>query len=329
LPCLTALLAAFALGASGLNAPARAQAGTGKVAQALDATFREWMRQHDVDTGSLAAMKDGVIVKSFGYGGLRPGQPARVASLSKAITAVCIARLVDDGRLSFTTPLATVLANTFRRFGNPVDPRFKTVTIEQLLMHRAGFAREPRPGPRAHDIAGMYYKALATPLASDPGREMSYSNIGYLTLGVVVEAVTGSDYERYCRGAALAPMKAAASIDPQLRDRAPNGGWRVSAADYAKFLQVFEPDAGVLGPVSRKWLESRNERPAYGLGIYLRRTANGFVFSHAGKSNADEGSGSYALKFDNGWTAVVTFEGDVRRAGGDLHRRLEAAVSRI
>src|SRR4029079_19118351 len=135
-------------------------------------------------------------------------------------------RLVDQGRLSFTTPLGGVLANTFRRFGQPVDPRFSAITIEQLLMHRDGLARGPAAGPPSQDMLGTFLKTLATPLAGAPGDTMSYSNIGYLTLGVVVESVTGVEYERFCYDASLAPMKASGSIDPMLRARAPNGGWR-------------------------------------------------------------------------------------------------------
>jgi hypothetical protein len=194
---------------------------------------------------------------------------------------------------SITEP--TVLANAFRRFGQPIDPRFNTITVEQLLMHRAGLAREAAPGPPAQDMAGTFVKTLATPLEGAPGGTMSYSNIGYLTLGMIAETVAGIGYEKYCHDASLAPMKASGSIDPMLRARAPNGGWRVSAVDYAKFLQVFDPATAGLGPISRTWLESRNERPAYGLGVQMRRTARGFILSHSGRVALRERGGAYSI----------------------------------
>ena len=285
------------------------------------------MTEHQVAAASLAVMKDGRIAATSGYGGMNANSPARIASLSKAITAVCIARLVDQGRLSFTTTLGAVLAKTFQRFGQPVDPRFNTITVEQLLMHRAGLAREAAPGPPAQDMAGTFVKTLATPLEGAPGGTMSYSNIGYLSLGMIAEAVAGIDYERYCHDASLAPMKASGSIDPMLRARAPNGGWRVSAVDYAKFLQVFDPATAGLGPISRAWLKSRNERPAYGLGVQMRRTARGFILSHSGRVALHERGGAYSIKFDNGWTVVVTFAGEAGQGGiADLRQRLEATV---
>ena len=99
------------------------------------------MSKNGLTTGSLATMKNGVVVKSFGYGNLQASQHAQIASLSKAVTAVCVAHLVDEGRLSFSAPLGMV--QTIKKLGEPVDARFKAITIEQLLKHRSGLPREP------------------------------------------------------------------------------------------------------------------------------------------------------------------------------------------
>src|SRR5262245_16728638 len=88
-----------------LGSAARAGDDPAQVGASLDAIMRDWMQEYGVPAAALAAMKDGTIVKSFGYGGMDPAKPARLASLSKAITGVCIARLIDEGRLSFSTPL--------------------------------------------------------------------------------------------------------------------------------------------------------------------------------------------------------------------------------
>src|SRR5215813_15283842 len=69
------------------------------VPDALDATFREWLAANHLSSAELAVMKNGRPARSFGYGGWTADQPEVVASLSKAITAVCIARLIDAGRL--------------------------------------------------------------------------------------------------------------------------------------------------------------------------------------------------------------------------------------
>src|SRR5262249_5163133 len=270
--------------------------------------------------GSLATMKNGVIVRPFGYGDLQASQPAPIASLAKAVTAVCLAHLIDEGRLSFSAPLGMVLAQTFKKLGEPVDARFKAITIEQLLKHRSGLPREPaRVGNQSREMSETFSKVLLTQLETEPGAKMSYSNIGYLTLGMVAEAVTGSNYESYCKRVALEPLKASGSIDPQLQWRAPNGGWRISAVDYAKFVQAFDHHSVVLGPRSLGWLESQKGNPDYGLGTFLRHTPKGINYWHDGSVAAQVGGGSYFITAYNGWTVVVLF---VRRVESSAHRDL-------
>jgi CubicO group peptidase (beta-lactamase class C family) len=332
-----ALLAGVLMTAAPFGAPADAQVAVHPSATAFGTSFRAWMSQHEVPAASLAITKDGQLIATLGVGGMEAAAPAAIASLSKAITGVCVAQLVDSGRLSFSAPLGSVLARTFARLGQPADPRFKAITIEQLLMHRAGLAREPMGGPPARDMAGRFINTLATPLTGDPGGAMVYSNIGYGTLGMVVEAVTGSPYERYCREVALKPMKAAGTIDPRLQARAANGGWRVSAIDYARFIQVFDsqafdsqafdPASPGLGPLARQWQATRNSAGAYGLGIFARRTPQGIVLNHSGRNALRERGGSLVIKFPNGWTAVAMFAGDPRGGVAELRRRLETAFA--
>jgi CubicO group peptidase (beta-lactamase class C family) len=327
------LLGGFAVAGSSLGTllgvPAQARIAAHPPASALDASLREWMSQYQVPAAIVAMMHDGRLVSTFGFGGMNAATPARIASLSKAITAVSIGQLVDAGRLSFTTPLATVLAPVFARLGQPVDPRFKAITVEQLLRHRAGLAREPRPGPPERTLTQRFISTLQTPLAGDPGGEMVYSNIGYITLGVVIETVAGTDYERYCREFALRPMRASGTIDPKLRHRASSGGWLMSAADYARFIQVFEPNSPALGPIARQWQDSLPGARTYGLGVRIVRTPQGAMLTHSGRSVGPERGGSYLMKFPNGWTAVTTFAGDPRNYAADLRRRLQTAIASL
>ena len=159
---------------------------------------------------------------------------------------------------------------------------------------------------------------------------MVYSNIGYITLGMVIQAITGRDYESYCRDVALRPMNASGTIDPLLRQRASSGGWRVSAIDYARFIQVFEPGSRALGPLGRQWQEARTGNPAYGLGIRMRRTEQGLLLTHTGRLIREIRSGSLVVKFPNGVTAVAIFSGDpAQGATADLRRRLQSAIASL
>jgi CubicO group peptidase (beta-lactamase class C family) len=289
-------------------------AGDEQVFHVLRSTMTDWVREYKVRAASAAMTQNGGEIWKLGYGGMAATDPARIGSLSKAVTAVCIARLIDEGRLSFTTEVGTVLAPTFEKFGEPADARFKSVTIEQLLTHRAGLAREPKPGSRSKDMASRFKQAIATPLRSDPGGSFWYSNVGYLTLGMIVEAVTGNEYEQHCRRTALDPVGAGGFIEPALRDRAPSGGWRVSAVDYAKFMQVWEPHSRLLGARSRNWLEVRRENFTYGLGIYVLRMSRGWRYYHGGFVTSPQPPGwALTYKFENEWTVVVIYEGHISK----------------
>jgi CubicO group peptidase (beta-lactamase class C family) len=296
----------------------------GPAPDALDHSIREWMAMNRVTRAALAVMKDDNLVKSFDHGGWTAAQPQVIASLSKAITAVCIARLIDAGRLSFSTTLGQVLGKQFEALGEPVDPRFKTITIEQLLTHRSGLVRDSGAVDTAIGMTDLFASVLRLRLGAAPGGAMSYSNIGYLTLGIVVEAVTGSDYESYCRRTVLEPMGVAGSIAPTELPGAPVGGWLISPIDYARFVQAFAPGSTMLGPVSRAWLDGRIAASAYGLGVFTRRTAKGVVFWHEGKFGRPP-AGAYFIRFDNGWTAALAYGGIVGAdASQDLARRIAA-----
>ena len=116
--------------------PAHAQTVDG-----IEQAWRTWMAGHGRKTGGLAVVHGGLAVREAAMGQEAVGAPVPVASLSKAVTAVCVAGLIERGRLSFETPLSQALARTMMRVGQPVDPRLSAVTISQLLVHRAGLAQ--------------------------------------------------------------------------------------------------------------------------------------------------------------------------------------------
>src|SRR5262245_36374250 len=118
-----------------LSAPLGAQDGT---VEAIDAAFTQWMTQYGVPRGTLAVAHGDHLVVVRGYGGLRGEGRVLIASLTKPITAVCIATLIQQGKLRLDSTLGEWLP---RRYGEPRDPRLLKVTVAQLLTHRAGFSR--------------------------------------------------------------------------------------------------------------------------------------------------------------------------------------------
>ncbi|HEX2891689.1 serine hydrolase domain-containing protein [Vineibacter terrae] len=228
-----------------------APSASAQTPDAFDAAFRDWMQANGVDKGTLAVTYRGRLVLERGYGGQDPGQRVLLASLSKAITGRCIARLVSDGRLRLDGKVGDVLAPFFRQAGDPVDARLKDATVEQLLVHRAGFAAAPRDlmtaaamdllqtkkSPATATPADLLAATLTAPLASAPGEAFRYSNIGYLVLGVMIETITGESYERFCGREMLeAAGIQAPRLDSEWRSFSSFGGWSLSGTEYLAFL---------------------------------------------------------------------------------------------
>jgi CubicO group peptidase (beta-lactamase class C family) len=279
---LSTVLAAFLAA----TLPARAQTVDG-----IEQAWRGWMGTSGQRTGGMVVLHAGQPVREVAMGRAVVGAPARLASLSKAITGVCIAHLIDHGRLSFDMPLSQALARTFARIGMPADPRLLQVTIGQLLAHRAGFGGKEGSEPLAaylrrntaqHTAFDTQLKwLLPLRLASAPGARYTYSNAGYTVLGAVIEEASGRDYESYCKEEVLRPLGARdAALDPAWRIMGSYGGWRMPLADYGRFYQAFALGNPAIGPVSRAWMMSPDGKQVgggvhYGLGTLVRPTPVG------------------------------------------------------
>lgn len=108
-----------------------------------------------------------------------------LASLTKVVaTTSCALCLADAGRLGLDDEVCTYVPE-FRGGGR------ERVTVRALLTHTSGLPAEVKfwagaagPGATASDIA-------RTPLEAPPGARVEYSDVGFMLLGQVLEAVTG------------------------------------------------------------------------------------------------------------------------------------------
>lgn len=194
---------------------------------AFDRAVRSLMSVHGLPGASLAVARDERLVLARAYGHadtvgrerMRPSHRFRIASVSKPVTAAAVLKLVEDGELRLGDRAFAFLDQLEPPAGATVDPRFREITIRQLLRHRAGFDRtrglDPTltPGRVAAELGvGLPVEVeqvisfmLGRPLDFDPGTKTVYSNVGYAVLGRVIERVTGRDYEAYVREAILRP----------------------------------------------------------------------------------------------------------------------------
>jgi CubicO group peptidase (beta-lactamase class C family) len=113
-----------------------------------------------------------------------------IGSISKTFTAALAMVLVSDGDLELDTPIAEYLPELRRLAGDPGG----ALTLRHLLSHTAGLPSDREPAgassPRRHVLDAF---GELDPL-DRPGRAFSYSNLGFVTAGHLIEVVTGMSW---------------------------------------------------------------------------------------------------------------------------------------
>jgi CubicO group peptidase (beta-lactamase class C family) len=286
--CAALVAAISASGAAAAGAPPpNAQA------KRIITAFKDWAARWSVPNGSISIMHGTTLLGSAGFGTYGAGKIEPVASESKAITAVCIAQLVEAGQFTFQTQLKTLLGSYFRKHP-PVDARVKTITVAQLLTHSSGIKYDPSQGSDGgaieqlpHDKTNLDKQATITfsqNLGYTPGTVYWYNNMNYALLGLIIETKTADTYENHCKNSVLAPVGVTdAKLNPAWRVLASFGGWKISANDYTKFLEYFLPSMHLLSIAPAQWPQFDLGGGAYySLGTLLRQAGTGYNFWHTG-----------------------------------------------
>jgi len=128
----------------------------------------------------------------------------RVASVGKMFTAVAIGQLVEAGKLSWDSTLDALVPEY------PDRDAAKKITVWQLLHHTSGLGDFFVPAFFEHrekyvDPVDYLDLIASQPSTGEPGKEVSYSNAGYVLLGRIVENVSGEDYFGYVQRHVFTP----------------------------------------------------------------------------------------------------------------------------
>ena len=122
-----------------------------------------------------------------------------IASMTKPITAVCIAILADEGKLSFDEPLAKHLPE----FAGLIASR--PVTLLDVLTHSSGLGEMTDREPHL-TLAEISRKLARQPLRFEPGTRWAYSTAGIDILGRVVEVAGGMPFDEVLQKRVLDPL---------------------------------------------------------------------------------------------------------------------------
>ncbi len=238
---------------------------------AYTAAFDVWRAANDPETAILVVGRGGNPIFASAHNTDANG-PSFIGSMSKAVTAACVATLIRDGHLSFATPMREALAGFFRSHGRPLDPRFEDVTIEQLLTHRSGLHDNRTGDPWStilRERIAQHLMDLGSPqpllveylsrnmLAGAPGGPFAYSNFGYLVLTAVIEERGGRPFEDYCRDNVFTPLGLrSAKLNPEWRIFGGAAGWYMTGADYLRFYEIFDHAHPFLGDEVKSWIDA-------------------------------------------------------------------------
>lgn len=279
---LPAPLPAFAQSASPAIPPAQ-------IAEIGDA-FARFRDQNPTPGMVYGIVKDGSLVLSAVTGTQTPGGAPvtldtrfRIASMSKAFTALAILHLRDAGKLRLDD-LAEQHVPEMRGWTYPTtdSPRIR---IRDLLAHVTGMVTDDPWGDRQQVLSEAEFSAMiaqGVPWSRSGGMAHEYSNYGYALLGRIVTNASGEPFQHYITRTILKPLGMAATsydiaqvprdrlalgyrwqdeqwvAEPEMRDGAfgAMGGIITTANDYAKWvaflLSAWPPrDGADTGPVKR------------------------------------------------------------------------------
>ena len=194
----------------------------------IDAQVYSVMAKYNIPGISVACTKNEKLVFANGYGyanleaspkvRVAPNYLFRLASVSKAQTALCIMSLYEEGLLSpddyVFAPAGVNGAGSpegilYSMYPGTHGARVDQIKVRHLLTHTTGWQYSTTGGedPIFTGDSRFYGKSLTervkymvgTATTNEPGKVYSYYNLGFCVLGQIIEKITGKSYETYLR----------------------------------------------------------------------------------------------------------------------------------
>ncbi|MDQ4122164.1 MAG: beta-lactamase family protein [Acidobacteriota bacterium] len=174
----------------------------------VDEFIRTEMQKQKIPGVSLAVVKDGQIIYAKGYGFanvehqvlVKPETVFQSGSVGKQFTAAAVMLLVEEGKINLDDKISKFFADA--------PETWKDITICHLLTHTSGMTDYPKGFDFRRDYTedDLYKQIKAAPLAFQPGEKSAYSNLGYVTLGILIGKVTGKFYGDFLQERIFKPL---------------------------------------------------------------------------------------------------------------------------
>jgi CubicO group peptidase (beta-lactamase class C family) len=208
-----ATFARFAIGALLAAAVSSAAVSSAAGAQApdLDEFIERGMRDWRIPGLAVAIVHNDSVVYATGFGTRTVGANAPVdartmfgiMSTTKAMTALAVAMLVDEGKVAWDDPVTKHLP-TFR-LSNPWVTQ--EVTVRDLLTHVTGLGNADLLWTRGDlSTRDILTRVARLELAYSLRSDFVYQNVMYQAAGEVVAAASGMPWERFVETRIFAPL---------------------------------------------------------------------------------------------------------------------------
>ncbi|HEY0765458.1 MAG TPA: serine hydrolase domain-containing protein [Pyrinomonadaceae bacterium] len=198
----------------------------------IDEYLRTQMQAQQIPGVALAVVKDGKIVLARGYGlanvelqvPVKPDTIFQSGSTGKQFTATAVMMLMEEGKLSLDDKISKYL---------PEAPEsWSGITIRHLLTHTSGMGDYPSDFDMRRDYTedDLFKMVKGVPLAFQPGEKWSYSNLGYVTLGILIHKVSGKFYGDFLQERIFKPLDMSTARIISEADIVPNraAGYRIA-----------------------------------------------------------------------------------------------------
>ena len=180
-----------------------------------DGIFEEFRLDAHVPGLVYGIVADGrlVHVGTFGVQDLESKRPVsadtlfRIASMTKAFTALTVLKLRDEDRLRLDAPAADYVPQ-MRAWKYPTGDS-PEIRVRDLLNHVPGFVTDDPWGDRQTPLPEEEFTRLlaaGVPFTSVPQTLFEYSNLGYAILGRIISNVSKQPYEQTIARTLLEPL---------------------------------------------------------------------------------------------------------------------------
>ena len=193
-------------------------------ADAIDDYIRTEMANQRLPGLALAVIRDGEepMLRTYGVANVDDRTPVnadtvfRIGSMSKQFIATGILLLASDRKVSLEDPIT--------KFLEDAPPSWKAITVENLLTHTSGLAREA-PGFDPHGrqpVIEVIRSAYDTPPVSPPNVQFLYGNLDYFVLAEIITRASGKPWAEFLRERVFMPLHMSATSEATLGESAPN-----------------------------------------------------------------------------------------------------------